>query len=325
MTLRRVAWLALSLLLSVPALHAHELLPAVLTVWPDASGGQATLTWSVPLLQGRPILTAPDFGSGCTLHSSAPPERTDTRLTQRLRASCPCDSLLRAPLTVVGPEATIASALAVLMDAGGGVQVTRQLSAHEAQYLSPAVPGDLDAAGAYFTLGLWHVLEGYDHLGFAVALTLLLASWRRAIRAITAFSVGHSLTLAAASLGWLPPAGPAVETLIALSVVLLAREVITCARGVGSLTARRPELIAVGFGLLHGLGFAGALADIGLPERGKLWALALFNIGVEAGQLLVLAATALLVLATARYLSRRVVSVALATVIGGFGVYWVFS
>ena len=324
MTRLRAVCLALSLVAAAPLLRAHEILPAVLTVWPDTvSGGR--LTWSVPLLQGRPILAAPDFGAACGLNSTAPPERTDTRLTQQLRANCPCDVLLRTPLTVVGPEAAIASALAVLMGADGSVQRVRRLGPTDARPLVAAEEGGSGAKSAYFSLGFWHVLEGYDHLGFAIALTLLLASWRRAVRAITAFSVGHSLTLAAASLGYLPPAGPAVETMIALSVVLLAREVVMRTRGVESLSARRPELIAVGFGLIHGLGFAGALADIGLPESGRLWALALFNVGVEAGQLLVLAATASLVLAAAHWSVGERVTVALATAIGGFGVYWLIG
>ena len=314
-------WLGVSL---TPA-RGHELTPAILTVWVgEGSGEVVELAWSVPLLRGRPLLVAPEL-EGCGLVAVGAPERTETRLLQRLRADCGHLLTEDIPVRVVGPEAALADALAVVMWPGGEGSDTWTLSASAPVRLGRGEEGGGPRVRAYFGLGFAHVLEGYDHLGFAVALTLLLVGWRRVVRAVTAFSVGHSLTLGLAALGWVRPAGAAVETLIALSVVLLAREVVVRGRGRESLTVRRPELIAGGFGLVHGLGFAGALAGLGLPEGGRVGALLLFNLGVEAGQLLVLAATVAAVWTLSRFVPRRWVEVAAATVIGGAGGWWVLA
>jgi hydrogenase/urease accessory protein HupE len=138
----------------------------------------------------------------------------------------------------------------------------------------------------YTWLGVEHILEGWDHLCFVVGLTLLVQSRKRLMGSITAFTVAHSLTLACAALGLWSIDLPPVEALIALSIVLLCME---CLRPQDSLTKRAPWLVAFGFGLIHGFGFASALAEVGLPEQHVLLALLCFNVGVEAGQLLVIA------------------------------------
>jgi hydrogenase/urease accessory protein HupE len=138
----------------------------------------------------------------------------------------------------------------------------------------------------YSWLGVEHILLGWDHLCFVVGLTLLITSRRRLIGSITAFTAAHSLTLACAALGLWSIALPPVEALIALSIVLLCVE---CLRPQDSLTKRAPWLVAFGFGLIHGFGFASALAEVGLPEQHVLLALLCFNLGVEMGQLLVIA------------------------------------
>lgn len=135
----------------------------------------------------------------------------------------------------------------------------------------------------YLRLGVWHIATGVDHLLFVAALVLLLRG-RRLLRTLTAFTVGHSLTLAAAGLALIALPPPPVEVLIALSVVFLARELV--APREDSLTLRHPTLIAAGFGLLHGLGFAGALGELGLPAGQVPLALLSFNVGVELGQAL---------------------------------------
>jgi hypothetical protein len=113
---------------------------------------------------------------------------------------------------------------------------------------------------------------------------------RKILWVISAFTAGHSLTLAITALGLFRlPSGP-VELLIALSIFFLAVEVVRKRAGKTSLTIRQPWIVAAGFGLLHGLGFASALADIGLPKGQEIWALLLFNLGVEIGQILFVAA-----------------------------------
>jgi hydrogenase/urease accessory protein HupE len=139
----------------------------------------------------------------------------------------------------------------------------------------------------YTRLGIEHILTGFDHLMFLLAITILVRSRRSLIAAITAFTLAHSVTLAATVLGWLTFPSAAVETTIALSIVLACAE---CLRPSDSLAHRAPWLVTFAFGLLHGMGFASALLETGLPEKHVPSALLFFNVGVELGQLAAIAA-----------------------------------
>ena len=149
----------------------------------------------------------------------------------------------------------------------------------------PAAPSRLELAGTYFVLGVEHILFGIDHLLFVLSLLLIVEGARRLVATITAFTLAHSVTLAAATLGWAHVPGAPVEAVIALSIVFVCAEIVRRQRGEESLTARAPWLVALVFGLLHGFGFAGALEEVGLPGHAIPTALLLFNVGVEAGQL----------------------------------------
>lgn len=176
----------------------------------------------------------------------------------------------------------------------------------------------------YFVIGVEHILAGWDHLLFVIALVLLLREWRRAVVAATAFTVAHSITLAGASLGLVAMPQRPVEVLIALSIVFLAVEIARADPARPSLTMRMPWVVAFLFGLLHGFGFAGALAEIGLPDDALVPALVAFNLGVEAGQLLVVAATLAVIAAVARVaLARLQPALRLGAYgIGVTGAYW---
>jgi hydrogenase/urease accessory protein HupE len=156
-----------------------------------------------------------------------------------------------------------------------------------------------EIASAYSMLGVQHILSGYDHLLFVISLLMLVGFRRRLVMTITAFTVAHSLTLGASALGWLTLRSAPVEATIALSILLICGEAL---RQRETLSRRWPSLIAFLFGLLHGLGFAGALREIGLPEQHFAVALLTFNLGVEAGQLLVVLAVWLLTVLSARLL-----------------------
>jgi len=142
-------------------------------------------------------------------------------------------------------------------------------------------------AADYTRLGVEHILTGFDHLMFVLAVTILVRTRKALVAAITAFTVAHSLTLAATVLGWLELPSAAVETTIALSIVLACAE---CLRPSDSLAHRAPWLVTFVFGLLHGMGFASALLETGLPEKHVPSALLFFNVGVELGQLAAIAA-----------------------------------
>ncbi|OQY69389.1 MAG: hypothetical protein B6D46_00165 [Polyangiaceae bacterium UTPRO1] len=140
-------------------------------------------------------------------------------------------------------------------------------------------------AGRYLELGIEHILGGTDHVLFVVGLFLLVGATRALVATVSAFTIAHSLTLAAAVLGVVTVPPPPVEALIAASIVLLARELLRDAGEPATLTRRFPWLMAFAFGLLHGLGFAGALAETGVPGDQIPLALVAFNVGVEVGQL----------------------------------------
>jgi hydrogenase/urease accessory protein HupE len=168
-------------------------------------------------------------------------------------------------------------------------------------------------------LGVEHILGGFDHLLFVLGLVLLVRDGRRLVLTVTAFTVSHSLTLAASVLGWVTLPRAPVEAVIALSIVLLALE---CASPRPSLTRRAPWLVAFAFGLLHGFGFAGALAEIGLPPHQLATSLASFNLGVELGQLLVVLPAFVALRAAARFAFAKQAENVLVYAIGGFAVYW---
>ena len=167
-----------------------------------------------------------------------------------------------------------------------GETSTARLTSASPSFEVPAAQGWQQVAAAYLRLGVEHILFGVDHLVFVLALILLVRGLKQILLTVTAFTVAHSITLGAATLGYINVPGPPVEASIALSIVLVAGEIVNVSRGQVSLAARIPWLIAFAFGLLHGLGFAGALSEVGLPGHAIPVALVFFNIGVEIGQLL---------------------------------------
>ena len=175
--------------------------------------------------------------------------------------------------------------LARLVRLDGTVQLERVLPVHPS-FLGRPSPGRLEVVRTYTILGIEHILSGFDHLLFVLALVLLVQGTRRLLLTITAFTAAHSLTLAGATLGWVHVPGPPVEASIALSIVFVASEIVHARQGRYSVTQHYPWGVAFAFGLLHGFGFAGALAQVGLPQSSIPIALLFFNVGVEIGQLL---------------------------------------
>ena len=170
-----------------------------------------------------------------------------------------------------------------------GTAQTVRLTPAEPGFTVVAAPGALEVARTYFALGVEHILAGVDHLLFVLGLLFLVGSWGRLIGTVTAFTVAHSLTLAAATLGLVYVPQKPVEAAIALSIAFVAADILRTDDARKSLTRRAPWIVAFVFGLLHGLGFAGALSDVGLPEHAVPLALLFFNLGVELGQLLFIA------------------------------------
>jgi hydrogenase/urease accessory protein HupE len=186
--------------------------------------------------------------------------------------------------------------------------------------------GPLSVAGAYLVHGIEHIIFGVDHLLFVLALLLIVRSFRVLLFTITSFTISHSITLALATLGLVHMPGPPVEAAIALSILLVAVEIVRQEHGQSGMTARWPWVVAFSFGLLHGFGFASALTAIGLPQSDIPLALLTFNFGVEIGQLVFIGAV-LGVIALARRInvtpifSRYALPAATYT-IGALAAFW---
>ncbi len=226
----------------------------------------------------------------------------DKRLTPLWPQGCQADAQvlrcgpdgLQGRLTMEGVGQRYSAALVKVFWLDGQSRVYTLTAAQPTVQLYGAADdarGMGDIASAYTVLGFEHILSGIDHLLFVVGLLFLVGFQRRLIWTVTAFTAAHSLTLASAALGWLTLRSPPVEACIALSIVLVAAEALRQSRHQRQTLAMRwPALVAFVFGLVHGLGFAGALQDIGLPQQHLAVALLSFNGGVELGQLGVVAA-----------------------------------
>ena len=185
--------------------------------------------------------------------------------------------------------AAVQTDVLLLVQLQGGTQHSAILRPSSPQFTIPLEASKLQVAGDYWRLGTIHILEGVDHLLFVLALLLIVVGFKQLLTAVTAFTVAHSITLVLATLGVVHvPAAP-TEAIIALSILFLATEIVHKHNGQFSLTEKYPWIVAFAFGLFHGLGFAGALSEIGVPQHEVPLALFMFNVGVETGQLLFIA------------------------------------
>lgn len=232
-------------------------------------------------------------------------------------------ALINQAIQIEGLEATSSDVLVRIHYLDGATEFIRVLPENPSFSLSHK-SGFYNMASTYFVLGVEHILEGYDHLLFVLALLLLVSSVRVLIWTITAFTLAHTITLMLASFDIIQLSSVAVEAIIALSIVFVAAEVVYAMRGREHLSKKYPWLIAFGFGLIHGLGFAGALKEIGLPQTEIVPALIFFNVGVEVGQLLFVLAVLLFIRIFSSLVSNHVYryKMAVAYGIGIIATFW---
>jgi hydrogenase/urease accessory protein HupE len=273
-------------LLFAPA-RADDLRPGYLE-WVERTPGIWRVTWKAPLLGGLATRTRPILPSGCAV---AQARRQFVGPTVVEAFTVRCDAPLAGHrLGLSGLEAGFTDALLRIAPLDQPAQAAR-LTPQQAEATVAERGSAAEVGWTYLRLGVTHILFGFDHLLFVVALVLLIGGWRRLIATVTAFTVAHSMTLAATTLGAVSLARKPVEICIALSIVLVAREILRPPDVERTLARRAPALIAFVFGLLHGFGFAAALAEIGLPPGEIPLALLTFNVGVEIGQLAIVGAT----------------------------------
>ncbi|MFM7265282.1 MAG: HupE/UreJ family protein [Cyanobium sp.] len=279
-----VGWLLALALLAPAVVRGHELLPALLELR-ETAPGRVAVHWQLPLLQGQPLPLTPVFAADCR-PLRQPTQRLGARsLTVTSTLQCRT-GLVGQPLAIEGLSATASDVLVRWQPLGGPWRTAVLRPATPALTLraAPLAPPS-PTLPVYLALGVEHILLGPDHLLFVLGLLLIVRGRWRLLKTVTAFTVAHSLTLAAATLGVLRVPVPPLEAAIALSILFLGPEIVRSWRGQTSLTIRQPWLVAFAFGLLHGAGLAGGLQALGLPRGETLQALALFNLGVELGQL----------------------------------------
>ena len=301
----------LALLLAGTAVRAHEMTMAEMTVR-EMPSGQLMWSWGIPAA-GKPIASE--------LRVRWP---GDCRDEEERVLRCGARGLT-GPLAVEGLGRSYSAAI-INIQWKSGEQRSYTLTPRrpEVRLFGGADDGrDLtDVALTYAVLGFEHILSGFDHLLFVISLLFLVGFHRRLIGTITAFTLAHSLTLAASALGAISLRSPPVEATIALSIMLVSVEAL---RERDTWTRRWPALVAFVFGLVHGLGFAGALADIGLPARHANAALLTFNVGVEAGQMFVVGCAWMLMLAFRRLPRRELARTQALYAIGAIAAYWTLS
>jgi len=281
--MHRHSLLLLLLLCLAPHLQAHEVRPGYLELT-ENSGGDLRIVWRQPIAGVYAVPLVPTISTGWLQGEPYSSSHTDTVYVREWRIPAPHVSLAGATVEVQGLERTITDVL---------LRVVYSNGTEFTQLLNPAAPRlrlpSETRAGLpirqYLELGFTHIWSGIDHLLYICGLVLLVRDTRSLVKTITGFTVAHSITLGAAALGYVHvPAAP-VEATIALSIAYVAAEVVNAHQGRVSLVRRAPWVMAFGFGLLHGLGFAGALSEVGLPAHAIPLALLLFNVGIEIGQL----------------------------------------
>ncbi len=318
----RVALIAV-LLVACRGTSAHEVRPAFLGL-SETAANQFLMTWKVPALGDFQLSIAPRLPASCHLVGELTSIQAGGAFIERGRVNC--DLKLSGQTISIDRLDTTMTDVLVRIETTDGTVGSARLTPSSPSFTVPVRAGPLTVLSAYIGLGIEHILFGVDHLLFVLCLLLLVRGIRNLLATVTAFTLAHSITLAAATLGVIQvPAAP-VEATIALSIVFLATELV---RGDARPTVARsyPWLVAFTFGLLHGLGFAGALAEVGLPHGEIPLALFAFNIGVELGQLAFVAA----VLSLARLV--RILPLCLPVwapraagyAIGSIAAFWVFA
>jgi len=279
-------WIIVALALAAafaPQAFGHESRPAYLELTEQNSAVYEVL-WRRPMRGERVLALQPALPDHCVLAGRKARYAQADSLVERWTVDCGKGGLVGQTVGIDGLQATLTDVL-VRVAFADGITHTQVLRPNATAFTVKGSPSKWEVMDDYFRLGVEHILGGVDHLLFVLALLIIVEGTRRLIATVTAFTVAHSITLAAATLGWAHVPQKPVEAVIALSIVFVAGEILHGWQGRSGITRRLPWLVAFTFGLLHGFGFAGALAEVGLPQKEIPLALLMFNVGVEAGQI----------------------------------------
>jgi hypothetical protein len=278
-------WLTAVFLLAGSAsnLRAHTSLPGYLEL-KETAPGSFEMVWRIPAAEGPPPAIYPVFPSNCVVPKQLESEDAPGSVIERGVVRCGSQGLAGRTIGIDNLNVTILDVL-VRITFADGTSITQMLRPLAPSFVvHKDTKSHVDALG-YVRLGIGHILYGIDHLLFVLGLLLIVPGPRMLLKTITAFTIAHTTTLALATFGVVHLAPTPIEAVIALSIVFLAAELAQHRRGIRGLTYRKPWLVAFAFGLLHGFGFAGTLARIGIPAHDIPLALFSFNVGVEVGQI----------------------------------------
>jgi hydrogenase/urease accessory protein HupE len=284
MRLASLFWFVLAAGACAAPAGAHPLAPSLLELRELPSGDVAVL-WKTPLLRAVGSDVRPELPARCASRGEPSVERDAASVTLRWTVRCGEAGLVGATVAVRGLERSGTNAL-VRVALADGRAVSAVLQGGEPGLVVPERQPSLAVISDYLLLGAGHILTGPDHLLFVLGLVLLVTGSRLLLYTVTAFTLGHSVTLSMAALGFVRFPSDWIEVGIAATLVVLAAELAREVAAEPSLLRRRPWLMAFFFGLLHGFGFAGALARVGLPSEEIPLALLSFNLGIELGQIL---------------------------------------
>jgi len=307
-------------LVSLGSASAHEVRPAYLDVRESEPGMFSVLLKTPMQGDARLALSAAFSGDVVKLTPVVSRPTGDAMLqTWQIRAAEPLEG---QAVSIDGLENTMTDALVRIEFLDGYVWLEKLTPGRPGATI-PATQSSWTVAKTYIASGIEHILFGFDHLLFVASLMLIVRDWRMLVKTVTAFTVAHSITLTFATLGWATLPSAPVEVIIAFSIVLVGAEIVRMERGETSLTITWPWLVAFMFGLLHGFGFAGALVDVGLPRGDIPLALFSFNVGVELGQLMFIAAILAIIAAARRFFTiPRQAVIASAYGIGTIAAFW---
>lgn len=265
---------------------AHELRPAYLDIRETATN-EFFVLWKVPALEDLRLGLYVRVPDACKATNETVKTIEDGAYFERWSMAC-ANGLKGQEIVIDGLRSTVTDVLARIAYRDGSKQIAR-LTPENSTLLVAGSQSWLEVARTYFLLGVDHILTGFDHLMFVLALMLLIHDRWMLAKTITAFTIAHSITLAGATLGYVSLPQKPVEATIALSIAFVASELVKARSGERRLSEDYPWIVAFVFGLLHGFGFAGALKETGLPQTDITLALFTFNLGVEAGQLMFIA------------------------------------
>jgi hydrogenase/urease accessory protein HupE len=275
------------------SLRADEFKPAYLQLV-QLDRDTYDVLWKIPAIdEATTLKVKPQFPEGSQALTTPQGFFARGVMVQRWRVRVP-DGLDGKAIVFAELSTTRIDVLARLVRLDGTVQLERIMPSRPRFVGRPSL-GRVEVGRTYTVLGIEHILSGFDHLLYVLAMLILVTGWRRIIATMTAFTATHSLTLTAAALGWVHVPQPPVEACIALSILFVAREIVQAQRGRPGMTTRWPWAVSFTFGLMHGFGFAGALAEVGLPQSSIPIALLFFNVGVEIGQLIFVCAVVSLI------------------------------